>query len=103
MKRNILPFSVEAILAEDGGKHERKPAVTSGEGKDIIFLLVDEDRNIELLTDDISVSSPGSQISVDQQREKIETDDYPNSTTVHSTTRDGGKKDVSIILLFQRA
>ena len=33
MKRNILPFSVEAILAKDGGKYEKKPTVMSDEGK----------------------------------------------------------------------
>ena len=32
MKKHVLPFSVEAILAEDGGKYEKKPAVMSGEG-----------------------------------------------------------------------
>ena len=33
MKKNILPFSVEAILAKDGGKYEKKPTVMSDEGK----------------------------------------------------------------------
>ena len=60
-----------------------------------------ENWNIQLLLDDISVSSTGSQISVNQQREEIELvvseqdkDDYQDSTTVHSTTRDEGKKEV---------
>ena len=40
MKKHVLPFSVEAILAEDGGKHEKKPAVMSGEGNILISILV---------------------------------------------------------------
>ena len=62
-----------------------------------------EDWNIQLLTDDISVSSSGSQISVNQQRGDTELvvrseqdkDDRPDSTTVN-------KKEVNIILFFHR-
>ena len=32
MKKHLLPFSVEAILAEDEGRYEKKPALMSGEG-----------------------------------------------------------------------
>ena len=65
-----------------------------------------EDWNIQLLTDDISVSSSGSQISVIQQREETELvesepekDDHPDSTTVHSATRDQDKKEVILSFL----
>ena len=62
--------------------------------------------NIQLLTDDISVSTSGSQVSVIQQREESDRDrdreDYPDSTTVHSTTGDEEKREVSLILSFHR-
>ena len=59
-----------------------------------------------MLIDDISVSSSGSQISVIQQREKIEQlaeseqdkDDRPDSTTDHSRKRDEEKQEVIISL-----
>ena len=69
-------------------------------------MLVDiEYWNIQLLIDDISVSSSGSQISVIQQREKIEQlagseqdkDDRPDSTTDHSRKRDEENQEVIII------
>ena len=72
-------------------------------------MLVDiEYWNIQLLIDDISVSSSGSQISVIQQREKIEQlagseqdkDDRPDSTTDHSRKRDEEKQEVIIRLSF---
>ena len=70
----------------------------------ILIIVVSWYWGLELI-DDISVSSSASHISVIQQREKLaeseqDKEDWPDSTTDHSETRDVGKQEVSVILSF---